>query len=78
MLDKLAIQMERNSLSDENTKLATILRKFIDSQTIPERLKRKYNILVTVKKKAHSPRPTPVPWWEPPPMKKKAPDKEEY
>lgn len=46
MLDKLAIQMERNKLSIENTKLANALRKFIDSQTIPERLKRKYNILV--------------------------------
>jgi len=46
MLDKLAIQMERNKLRDENTKLVTALRKFIDSQTIPERLKKKYNILV--------------------------------
>jgi hypothetical protein len=76
MLDKLAIQMERNKLSNENTKLANALQKFIDSQTIPERLKRKYNILVTIMKKPHSLRAIPVPLWEPPPLKKAA--EEEY
>jgi hypothetical protein len=45
-LDTLAIQMERNRLSEENTKVASGLRKYLDSLTIPERLKRKYNILV--------------------------------
>lgn len=45
-LDTVAIQIERNKLSAENSKLVAALSSFIESQTIPERLKRKYNILL--------------------------------
>ncbi|KAG0619626.1 hypothetical protein M758_4G153100 [Ceratodon purpureus] len=76
-LDTVAIQMERNRLSEENTKLANGLRKYLDSLTIPERLKRKYNILVTIKKKPNSPRPIPAPWYQPP-VVKKPPAEEEF
>nr|PNR55543.1 hypothetical protein PHYPA_006440 [Physcomitrium patens] len=45
-LDTLAIQMERNRLSKENTKLANGLRNYLNSATIPEHIKKQHNILV--------------------------------
>lgn len=46
MLDKLALEMEKNKLMEENMKLSTALRNHLDSLTIVERLKTAYNVLM--------------------------------
>lgn len=46
MLDKLANEMERNKLADENQKLSKALRNYLDGLTITERMKTGYNGLI--------------------------------
>jgi len=46
MLDKLALEMEKNKLMEENVKLSTVLRNHLDGLTIAERLKTAYNVLM--------------------------------
>lgn len=46
MLDKLALEMEKNKLMEENVKLSTALRNHLDGLTIAERLKTAYNVLM--------------------------------
>ena len=46
MLDKLALEMEKNKLMEENVKLSTTLRNYLDGLTIAERLKTAYNVLM--------------------------------
>jgi hypothetical protein len=56
MLDKLANEMERNKLSEENMQLSTALANYLDKFTSPERTKTGYSALVAVKQKPSSPR----------------------
>lgn len=46
MLDKLANEMERNKLSEENMQLSTALANYLDKFTSPERTKTGYSALV--------------------------------
>ena len=46
MLDKLAIEMEKSKLMDENVKLRTALGRYLDGITLSEKAKAKYNALM--------------------------------
>lgn len=59
MLDKLALEMEKNKLMEENVKLSTALRNHLDGLTIAERLKTAYNVLMV----RYSPTPKYLNLW---------------
>ena len=46
MLDKLALEMEKSKLMDENVTLRTALGHYLDGITLSEKAKAKYNALM--------------------------------
>lgn len=46
LLDKLALEMEKSKLMDENVTLRTALGHYLDGITLSEKAKAKYNALM--------------------------------